>query len=185
MYGHACRQYILPSHNICLQCYAFSWTSFHIAVQKKKTKGLSISYFALLLVVFNWHYGCEGVNLLSHDMHELVALFLYIYLHEIMHAVRLNPWMTHRNSSISRNLFMTPSPPPQHLLNGRTMYTILYLYSPSPFHCEGLEKNSLALSLILLQFGLEQMHIKFVAKRQLALKRRVEWGGGREEEEHR
>ena len=31
-------------------------------VRKRRQKGLKVSNFALLLVVFNWHHGSEGVN---------------------------------------------------------------------------------------------------------------------------
>jgi len=32
---------------------------------KKKAKGLSVSNFALLLVVFKWHLGSEGVKIIG------------------------------------------------------------------------------------------------------------------------
>ena len=34
----------------------------HIQVRKRKQKGLKASHFTLLLVVFNWHLGSEGVK---------------------------------------------------------------------------------------------------------------------------
>ena len=63
MHGHACKQYIFWSYNIYFQCLVFSWLSFHMLVQKKKKKkDLGVWNFALLLVVFKWHHGSEGVN---------------------------------------------------------------------------------------------------------------------------
>ena len=36
--------------------------SFHVPVRKRRQKGLRGLRFALLLVVFKWHHGSEGVN---------------------------------------------------------------------------------------------------------------------------
>ena len=38
IHGRACKQYIFRSYNICFQCFAFSWLSFHMPVQKRKRK---------------------------------------------------------------------------------------------------------------------------------------------------
>ena len=59
----ACKQYIFQSCNICFECYAFWWKSFHTPVQKRRQKGLRVSDFALLWVVFKWNHGSEGVKL--------------------------------------------------------------------------------------------------------------------------
>jgi len=48
IHGHASKQHIFRSYNICFQCYAFWWRSCHIPVRKKKTKkvyGFEISNF--------------------------------------------------------------------------------------------------------------------------------------------
>ena len=52
MQGRACKEYIFQSYNIYFQCFAFSWLSFHMPVQKTKQKGLWVWNFALLRVVF-------------------------------------------------------------------------------------------------------------------------------------
>ena len=31
-------------------------------VRRRRQKGLSVSHFALLLVIFKWHHGSEGVK---------------------------------------------------------------------------------------------------------------------------
>ena len=62
MHGCACKQYIFQSYNIYFECYAFWWKSFHVPVWKKK-KGLRVSNFALLWVIFKWNHGSEGVKL--------------------------------------------------------------------------------------------------------------------------
>ena len=43
------------------QCYAF----LHMPVWSRRQKGLRALNFALLLVVFKWHRGSEGVNVIS------------------------------------------------------------------------------------------------------------------------
>ena len=62
MHGHACKQYIFRSYNIYFQCYAFWWKSVHMPVRKRRLKSWTISNFSLVLVVFKWHHGSEGVN---------------------------------------------------------------------------------------------------------------------------
>ena len=62
MHGRACKQYIFRSHNICFQCYGFWWKSFYIPVRKRSQKGLMVSDFAHLCVVFKWRHGSEGVK---------------------------------------------------------------------------------------------------------------------------
>ena len=62
MNGHTCKQYIFRSYNICFQCCAFWWKSFHVPVRKRRPKGLRVSNFTLLWVVFKWQHGSEGVN---------------------------------------------------------------------------------------------------------------------------
>ena len=42
---------------------SFDQKSFHMPVRKRRQKGLKVSEIALLLVVFKWHRGSEGVNL--------------------------------------------------------------------------------------------------------------------------
>ena len=63
MHERTCKQYIFRPHNICFQCYAFWWKSFHMPVRKRRRKGLWVSNFALLWVVFKWHHGNDGVNM--------------------------------------------------------------------------------------------------------------------------
>ena len=63
MHGCACKQYIFCSCNIYFQCCAFRWKSFHVPVQKRRRqKQLRVSNVALLLVIFKWHHGSEGVK---------------------------------------------------------------------------------------------------------------------------
>ena len=62
VHGRACKQYISRSCNICFQCYAFWWKSFHMPVRKRRRKDWRVSNFALIWVVFKWHHGSEGVN---------------------------------------------------------------------------------------------------------------------------
>ena len=57
MHGRACKQYIFY-----FQCYVFQSKSFHVTVRKRRQKQFRVSNFALLLVVFKWHHGSEGVN---------------------------------------------------------------------------------------------------------------------------
>ena len=46
-----------------LQCYVFWWSSFHMPpVRNRKQKGLKVSHLVLLLVVFKWLHGSEGVK---------------------------------------------------------------------------------------------------------------------------
>ena len=40
MHGSACKQYMFRSYDIYFQCFAFSWLSFHMPVQEKKTQRL-------------------------------------------------------------------------------------------------------------------------------------------------
>ena len=47
--------------HICFHWYAFLWKSFHVPLRKRRQKGLKVSDFALLLVVFKWH-SSEGVK---------------------------------------------------------------------------------------------------------------------------
>ena len=63
MHRHACKQYILRSYNIYFQCCVFGWKSFHIPVWKRREKQLRFSNIVLLIVVFKWHHGSEGVKL--------------------------------------------------------------------------------------------------------------------------
>ena len=45
------------------QCCALKkQKNFHMQVRKRKHKGLRVSGFALLVVVFKWHHGSEGVK---------------------------------------------------------------------------------------------------------------------------
>ena len=62
MHGHTCKQYIFHSYNIYFQCCVFQWKSFHMTVWKIRQKQFRVSDFALLLVIFKWHHGSEGVN---------------------------------------------------------------------------------------------------------------------------
>ena len=48
-----------PIH-IYFQCCAVWWKSFHLPARKRKQKGLTVSDFALLLVIFNSHHGSKG-----------------------------------------------------------------------------------------------------------------------------
>ena len=57
--------YFLVLKHIYFQCYSFWWKSFDMPVQNKQKqtkKCLRVSNLALLLVVFKWHHGSEGVN---------------------------------------------------------------------------------------------------------------------------
>ena len=64
LHERACKQYVYFQvlWHIHFQCYAFWSKSFHMPVQKRRQKGLMISNFTLLLAVFKWHHGTEGVN---------------------------------------------------------------------------------------------------------------------------
>jgi len=63
IYGHAYKQYIFHSSNICFQCNVFRWQSLHMPVGKKKTNSQGFQTdFVLLLVIFKWHHGSEGVR---------------------------------------------------------------------------------------------------------------------------
>ena len=44
------------------QCCAFWWKSVYMPVQKRRQKGWRVSNLVLLLVVFKWHHGREGVK---------------------------------------------------------------------------------------------------------------------------
>ena len=59
MHGRAGKQFIFRSY---FECCAFLWKSFHMPVWKRKRKGLRVSNFALLLVVFKRHPGSEAVK---------------------------------------------------------------------------------------------------------------------------
>ena len=69
VHGRPCKQCIFPSCNIYL-CVWLSlvkdctslWKSFPMPVSKGKQRGLRVSNLALLLVVFKWHHGSEGVK---------------------------------------------------------------------------------------------------------------------------
>ena len=61
MRGRACKEYIFLSY-IYFQFNAFWWKSFYMPVQKRRPKGLRVSNFALLWVVFKWPHGSEGVK---------------------------------------------------------------------------------------------------------------------------
>ena len=63
MHGCACKQCIFSpvTHLLSMLC-AFWWRAFYMPVWKSRQKGLSVSNIALLLVVFKWHHGSEGVN---------------------------------------------------------------------------------------------------------------------------
>ena len=65
MQGRSCKQYIFRSYNIYCQRYAFWWKCFHMPVRKRRQKGLKVSNFVLLLVVFKWHHGSEGVKFIQ------------------------------------------------------------------------------------------------------------------------
>ena len=64
--------------SVYFECYAFWSKAFHVPVRGKKRergrkkkkeeekKGLRISNFALLLVVFRLQHGSDGVNTLAH-----------------------------------------------------------------------------------------------------------------------
>ena len=62
MHGHACKQYIFHSCNICFQCDVFHWKSFHMTAWKIRRKQFRVSNFALWLFIFKRHHGSEGVN---------------------------------------------------------------------------------------------------------------------------
>ena len=54
MHGRACKQYIFQSYNTStFNAMRFDKKSFHMPVRKRKQKGLRVSNFALLLVVFS------------------------------------------------------------------------------------------------------------------------------------
>ena len=65
---YTCVLYMCVSMNAIHVCFderctcAFWWRSFHIPERRRKQKGLRVSNFALLLVVFKWHLGSEGVK---------------------------------------------------------------------------------------------------------------------------
>ena len=62
-HANTCKQYIFPSYNIFyFQCCAFWWKSVYMPVQKRRQKGWRVSNLVLLLVVFKWHHGREGVK---------------------------------------------------------------------------------------------------------------------------
>ena len=62
MHRRVCKQYIFHSYNIYFQWYVFWWKSFYMTEQKIRQKQLRVSDFALLLVIFKWHHGSEGVK---------------------------------------------------------------------------------------------------------------------------
>ena len=62
MHGRACREYFSgpAAHLFSILCVLMKTLS-HANV-KRRQKCLKVSDFALLLVVFKWHHGSEGVN---------------------------------------------------------------------------------------------------------------------------
>ena len=62
MHERACKLYIFRSYNTYFQCCVSIKKSFHMPVRKRRQKELRVYIFALLLLVFKWHHGSEGVN---------------------------------------------------------------------------------------------------------------------------
>ena len=58
---HTCRHYIFHCYNIYFQCCVLMKILSHDSV-KKKTETLKGFKFALLLGIFKWHHGSDGVN---------------------------------------------------------------------------------------------------------------------------
>ena len=55
----------------------FDQNPFTLLVQKRRQKGLRVSNLALLMVVFKWHHGSEGVNqLVSHGWSMIMIIFM-------------------------------------------------------------------------------------------------------------
>ena len=90
MHRSTCKQYSFRSFNIYFQCYAFWWRSFHKPERNRKQKGLLVSNFALLWVVFKWHHASERVNC--------------IHVSERVNCI----YASYENTTIS----IPPSPPP-------------------------------------------------------------------------
>ena len=67
MHGRACIQYIFWSHNTSTFNVYVLMKVLSRASAEKKTK--RVSNFALLLAVFKWLHGSEGVNTLWHTLH--------------------------------------------------------------------------------------------------------------------
>ena len=62
MHGRASNSIFSDPITSIFQCYEFWWKYFHVPVRKRRQKGLRVSNFAHLCVVFKWHRGSEGVN---------------------------------------------------------------------------------------------------------------------------
>ena len=62
LHGRTCKQYIFRFCKIYFQRYTFGWKSFYVPMQKRRQKGLMVSNFTPLLVVFKWYHGSEGVK---------------------------------------------------------------------------------------------------------------------------
>ena len=63
IHGRACKEYIFRSYNSYFQCFAFSWLSFHMPVQKKKKrlKGLKFRTIIGRFQVTSWQWrGCTS-----------------------------------------------------------------------------------------------------------------------------
>ena len=60
---HVCLRimYFAVLYQMCFQYGIFWWKSFHVLVQKRK--GMRVSNFGLLLVLFKWHHGSERLPL--------------------------------------------------------------------------------------------------------------------------
>ena len=84
MHWRACKQYIFRSYKIYFQCYAFSWKSFHMPAGKRRQKGLRVSNFVLLWVVFKWYHGSEGVK-----AHSALFLIFFILVFPLCTRTRL------------------------------------------------------------------------------------------------
>ena len=46
------------------------WKCFHRPVRKRRQKGLRVSSFLILLVVFKWYHGSEGVKTRARESHS-------------------------------------------------------------------------------------------------------------------
>ena len=69
------KEYVFRSCNIYFQCYAFWWKFFHMPVRKRRQKGVRISNFALLLVVFNDIMAIWPSEPLSSEAHHGMSQF--------------------------------------------------------------------------------------------------------------
>ena len=63
MHGRSCKQYIFWSCNTLLPVLRVLMKILSHATWKRKQKSWRVSNFALLIVVFKWHHGSEGVNI--------------------------------------------------------------------------------------------------------------------------